>query len=81
MLAKGSFDNFHQNKRQPLETGEPPHRFFATARLDLEIEDRFRPQARPKKWFFVPLQAIEEIVEKSGGNQLQIITRVPQLPA
>jgi Meiotically Up-regulated Gene 113 (MUG113) protein len=40
------------------------HRFFAAARLDLEIEDRFGRPARPREWFLVPLHVIDEVVER-----------------
>lgn len=40
------------------------HRFFAPARLDLEIEDRFGRPVKPREWFLVPLGVIDEVVEK-----------------
>lgn len=40
------------------------HRFFAPARLDLDIQDRFGHLIKPREWFLVPLQAIDEAVEK-----------------
>ncbi|MFN0192196.1 MAG: GIY-YIG nuclease family protein [Aestuariivirga sp.] len=40
------------------------HRFFEPARLDLEIKDRFGNPVRPREWFLVPLQAINEAVER-----------------
>src|SRR5262249_38007016 len=40
------------------------HKFFANARLDMELKDRFGSQVEPKEWFLVPLPAIEEAVEK-----------------
>lgn len=40
------------------------HRFFASARLDLEIEDRFGRPVKPREWFLVPLGVIDEVVEK-----------------
>lgn len=39
-------------------------KFFATARLDLELQDRFGLPVQPKEWFLVPLEAIEEAIEK-----------------
>ncbi|HEV7405964.1 MAG TPA: GIY-YIG nuclease family protein [Chthoniobacteraceae bacterium] len=40
------------------------HRFFAGARLDVELKDRFGGQVEPKEWFLVPLRAIEEAIER-----------------
>jgi hypothetical protein len=38
--------------------------FFGNARLDLELQDRFGTPVRPQEWFLVPLDAIEEAIEK-----------------
>jgi hypothetical protein len=40
------------------------HKFFGSARLDLELKDRFGSQVEPKEWFLVPLPVIEEAIEK-----------------
>lgn len=40
------------------------HKFFAGARLDLELKDRFGFDVTPQEWFLVPLPMIEEAVEK-----------------
>jgi T5orf172 domain len=40
------------------------HKFFGSARLDLELNDRFDIPVKPKEWFFVPLNVIEEVIEK-----------------
>ena len=40
------------------------HKFFETARLDIEIKDRFGQPVVPREWFLVPLFAIDETVEK-----------------
>ena len=40
------------------------HRIFAPARLDIEIEDRFGNPVVPREWFLVPLDAINDAVEK-----------------
>lgn len=40
------------------------HRFFASARLDLELKDRFGFQVEPREWFLVPLTAIEDAIKK-----------------
>ncbi len=40
------------------------HRIFASARLDVELKDRFGSQVEPKEWFFVPLGAIDEAINR-----------------
>lgn len=40
------------------------HKIFAPAQLDLTIEDRFGKPVRPREWFLVPLQAIDEAVSR-----------------
>ena len=40
------------------------HRFFASARLDIEIEDRFGTPVKPREWFLVPLNVIGDVVSK-----------------
>ena len=39
------------------------HRVFAAAQLDLSIEDRFGNLVKPREWFLVPLQVIDEAVQ------------------
>lgn len=38
------------------------HRFFGEARLDIEIMDRFNKPFRPKEWFVLPLEVIEQAI-------------------
>jgi hypothetical protein len=40
------------------------HKFFAKARLDLELKDRFGSQVEPREWFLIPLTVIEEAIQK-----------------
>lgn len=40
------------------------HKFFANARLDLELKDRFGFEVAPKEWFLLPLPLIHEAVQK-----------------
>jgi len=40
------------------------HKIFAPAQLDLKIEDRFGKPVKPREWFLVPLQAIDEAVKR-----------------
>ncbi|MEW8308183.1 MAG: GIY-YIG nuclease family protein [gamma proteobacterium symbiont of Ctena orbiculata] len=40
------------------------HRFFESAKLEIEITDRFGKPVVPREWFLVPLFIIDEVVEK-----------------
>lgn len=40
------------------------HKFFGSARLDLELKDRFGGQVEPREWFLVPLPAIDEAIKR-----------------
>jgi hypothetical protein len=48
--------------RKALET--LLHKFFGSARLDLELKDRFGSQVEPREWFLVPLAVIDEAIQK-----------------
>ena len=40
------------------------HRLFASARLDITINDRFGHPVQPQEWFLVPLFVVDEVVER-----------------
>ncbi len=40
------------------------HKFFDSARLDLQLKDRFGFDVEPREWFLVPLSVIEEAIQK-----------------
>ena len=40
------------------------HRLFGAAQIDLTIEDRFGHPVKPREWFLVPLQVIDEAVQR-----------------
>lgn len=40
------------------------HRFFESARLDIQINDRFGKPVIPREWFLVPLFIVDEVVDK-----------------
>ena len=46
------------------------HKFFASARLDLELMDRFGSQVEPREWFLVPLQVLEEAMDKIKAGSI-----------
>jgi hypothetical protein len=39
------------------------HQFFAEARIDVELSDRFAEKVEPREWFLVPLQCIEQAMD------------------
>lgn len=39
-------------------------KFFNSARLDVELQDRFGMAVKPREWFLVPLEVIEQAIEK-----------------
>lgn len=40
------------------------HRFFDSAKLDIQINDRFGNPVIPREWFLVPMFIVDEVVEK-----------------
>ena len=46
------------------------HKFLGAARLDMELEDRFKTPVKPREWFFVPLGVIEQIIDKINDKTL-----------
>ena len=40
------------------------HKFFGTAKLDIEVNDRFDRPVKAQEWFLTPLFIIDEVVEK-----------------
>jgi hypothetical protein len=47
------------------------HRFFESARLEIEIKDRFGKPVKVREWFLVPLQAIDEMVERVMDGSIE----------
>lgn len=49
------------------------HRFFAAARLDVALQDRFGQAVQPQEWFLLPLAVIDEAVARiQDGNITQV---------
>lgn len=46
------------------------HRIFQSARLDIEIKDRFGQPVIAREWFLAPLQAIDEAVKRIQDNTI-----------
>ncbi len=54
------------------------HRIFAPAQLDLTIYDRFGHPVRPKEWFLVPLQMIDEAVRRIQDGSITNVIYDPK---
>lgn len=54
------------------------HRFFDSARLNIQISDRFGNPINPREWFMVPLFIIDEVVEKIKDGSLSQYQYQPQ---
>jgi len=54
------------------------HRVFASARLNLMIEDRFGRPVKPQEWFLVPLPIINQVVEKIRDQSITEFEYDPQ---
>lgn len=57
------------------------HRFFAPARLDITINDRFGRPVQPEEWFLVPLHAIDEAVKRVCDRSITDYAYDPQSAA
>ena len=57
------------------------HRVFATAQIDLTIEDRFGKAVQPKEWFLVPLHVIDEAVKRIQDTSITQMIYDPQCAA
>jgi hypothetical protein len=54
------------------------HRIFASAQLDLTIQDRFGHPVRPREWFLVPLQVIDEAVQRIRDGSITNVIYKPE---
>ena len=59
LVATYDLFSINRNKLEKLI-----HRFFSPARLKIEIKDRFGKAVIPQEWFIVPIECIEEAVER-----------------
>jgi hypothetical protein len=53
------------------------HRLFGAAQIDLTIDDRFGNPVKPKEWFLVPLQVIDEAVERIRDGSITEVVYDP----
>jgi hypothetical protein len=54
------------------------HRLFAAAQLDLVIHDRFGHPVKPKEWFLIPLQVIDEAVKRIRDGSITDVSYDPK---
>jgi hypothetical protein len=54
------------------------NRVFASAQLDLSLEDRFGEPVRPQEWFLVPLSVIDEAVQRIQDGSITGASYDPQ---
>lgn len=54
------------------------HRIFAAAQIDLTIPDRFGNPVHPKEWFLVPLQVIDEAVQRIRDGSIAGVVYDPE---
>ena len=55
------------------------HRIFDSARLDIEIIDRFGKPTVPKEWYLVPFFIIEEAIEKIKDGTISSVIYNPKM--
>ncbi|MEG3900417.1 GIY-YIG nuclease family protein [Microcoleus sp. B4-C5] len=55
---------FKLSKINPKRLETLLQKVFSSVRLELELPDRFGIPVKPREWFLVPLEAIEEAIEK-----------------
>ena len=53
------------------------HKLFASAALDLTIQDRFGNSVKPREWFLVPLSVIDEAVTRIRDGSITRYTYNP----
>lgn len=54
------------------------HRLFASAQIDLTIADRFGNPVKPQEWFLVPLQVIDEAVQRIRDGSITSVSYDPK---
>jgi hypothetical protein len=59
IVATYTLANINRKKLEALL-----QQFFSSVRLDLELQDRFGVPVKPREWFLVPLDVIEETIKK-----------------
>lgn len=65
VVATFKLSNINRKKLEALL-----QKFFGSARLDMELKDRFDIPVKPQEWFLVPLDVIEQVIEKIKNGTL-----------
>lgn len=65
IVATFKLTNIRRHKLEALL-----HKFFRDVRLDMDLVDRFATPVKPREWFFVPLQVIEQVIDKINDSTL-----------
>ena len=73
VVATYKLHNLHRTRLEAIF-----HRLFGAAQLDLTIEDRFGHPVKPREWFLVPLQVIDEAVERIRNGSITEVVYDPQ---
>lgn len=58
VVAEYKLSNINRSKLERIL-----HKLFATAQLNITIQDRFGHPIQPKEWFFLPLNVIDQAVQ------------------
>lgn len=66
IVAKFKLANINRKRLEALL-----HKFFSSVRLDLELQDRFGMSVQPREWFMVPVEVIEEAIEKIKAGTIE----------
>ncbi len=59
IVAEFKLMNINRTKLEALL-----HKFLDAARLDVELQDRFGTPVKPREWFLLPMEVIEQVIEK-----------------
>jgi hypothetical protein len=73
IVAEYTLHNLSRTKMEKIF-----HRLFGVVQLDLAIEDRFGKAVRPREWFVVPLQVIDEAVKHIRDGSITELVYDPQ---
>lgn len=55
---------------QPIKVESLIHRFFADAKIDLEIFDKSGQKYIPDEWYSIPIEAIEEMIDRISDRSI-----------
>lgn len=73
VVAEYKLHNLSRSKMESIF-----HRLFGAVQLDLTIEDRFGKPVKPREWFVVPLQVIDEAVQRIRDGSITELVYDPR---